>query len=101
MKQLVLVIHDNLKQETADLLHRIEQIRGFTFSNIEGHGKQSTDTYLSTRDKVVGFTPRVRVDILLEDKDVTPVLMEIRESNIGLINHGFYWITAVEEYGQL
>ncbi len=101
MKQLVLLIHDNLKQETADLLHGIERVQGFTFSNIEGHGKQSTDTYLSTRDKVVGFTPRVRVDILLEDENITPVLMEIRKSNIGLSNHGFYWITAVEEYGQL
>jgi len=101
MKKLVLVIHGNLKQDTADLLHKIEQVQGFTFSNIEGHGKQSTDTYLSTRDKVVGYTPRVRVDILLEDENVMPVLIQIRKSNIGLNNHGFYWITEIEEYGQL
>ncbi len=101
MKQLVLIVHDNLKQDTADLLHSIERIQGFTFSNIEGHGKQSTDTYLSARDKVVGYTPRVRVDIMLEDKDLTPVLKEIRKSDIGLSKHGFYWVTTVEEYGQL
>ena len=41
MKHLVLIIHDDLKLDTADLLHNIEGIQGFTFSNVEGHGLQS------------------------------------------------------------
>ncbi len=102
MKHLVLIIHDDLKLDTADLLHNIEGIQGFTFSNVEGHGLQSEqDTFLSDRDKVVGYTPRVRVDILLEDKDVAPVLTALRKSNIGLNKQGIYWITTVEEFNQL
>jgi len=102
MKQLVLIIHNNLKQDAADLFHRIEQIQGFTFSNVEGHGAQSgEDTFLSDRDKVVGYTPRTRVDLLLEDADVDSVLMELRKSDIGLKNHALYWLTAVEQSGRL
>jgi len=102
MKQLVLIIHDNLKQDTADLLRSTEQVQGFTFSSVEGHGKESDqDTLLSARDKVVGYTSRVRVDILLEDKDVEPVLTILRKKGIGLKKHGIYWITPVEEYGRL
>ncbi len=102
MKLLVLIMHNSLKQDVADLFRSIEQVKGFTFSGVEGHGVQSDkDPFLSNRDKVVGYTPRVRVDILLEDKDVEPVLTALRKSDIGLSKHGVYWISAVEEYGRL
>ena len=102
MKQLVLIIHNNLKQDAADLFRSIEQIQGFTFGNVEGHGAQSgEDTFLSDRDKVVGYTPRTRVDILLEDKNVETVLTALRQSNIGLNEHGIYWILGAEESGRL
>ena len=100
MKHLILVIHHNLKQDAADLFHSIEQVQGFTFSNVEGYSrhaeKGSTD-----RDKVEGYTPHVRVDIFLQDNDVASVLEKIRESSIALNKHITYWITSVAEYGRL
>ena len=102
MKHLVWIIHVDLKLDTADFLHNIEGVKGFTFTSVEWHGLQSeADSYLSDRDKVIGHTPRVRVDILLEDKDVTSVLTSLRKSNIGSKKQGIYWITAVEEYNHL
>ena len=102
MKLLTLIIHDNLKQDVADLLRNIEQVKGFTFSNAEGHGLQSEhDPFLSTRDKVMGFTPRVRADIVLENNDAEPVLVALRKSNIGCSKHTIYWITEAEGYGRL
>jgi nitrogen regulatory protein P-II 1 len=102
MKQLHLIMHDNLKSDVADLLRSLEQVKGFTFSQAEGHRRQSDgDSTLPTRDKVVGYTPRVRVDILLEDKEVELVLHALHESKIGLKKHAMYWITSVEAYGQL
>ncbi len=102
MKHLVLIIHDDLKLDTADLLHNIEEVQGFTFSNAEGHSKKSdSDSFLSDRDRVVGYTSRVRVDILLDDKDLIAVLAALRKSDIGLNKHGIYWITAVEKYEHL
>ena len=76
MKHLTLIIHTNAQQDLADQLRGMEkQVSGFTFSHVEGHGIQvESDPFLSARDKVVGYTPRVRVDILLESKDVKPVL---------------------------
>ena len=102
MKLLVLIIHNNLKQDVADLFRSIEEVKGFTFSDAEGHGVQSDkDPFLSNRDKVVGYTPRVRVDILLEDKDVELVLTSLRKSNMGLNEHTVFWVTVVGECGRL
>ncbi len=102
MKHLTLIVHSNMKQDLADQLRSMEQISGFVFSNIEGHGVQiENDPFLSVRDKVVGFTPRVKVDILLEEMDVEPVLEALRGSVNGIVGHGLYWLTAVEKNGYL
>jgi len=102
MKLLTLIIHDNLKQDLSDFLRSLEQVNGFTFSTAEGHGPQSDkDPFLSNRDKVVGYTPRVRVEVVLEDNDMQSVLAALRKSDMGLSQHTLYWITAVEEFGRL
>ncbi len=102
MKHLTLIIHTNVQQDMADQLRTLEQVSGFTFSHVEGHGVQAeSDAFLSARDKVVGYTPRVRVDILLEDGDVDSVLESLRNATYGVEGHGIYWITAVEQSGRL
>ena len=107
MKHLTLISHTNAQQDLADQLRGMEkQVSGFTFSHVEGHGVQvESDPFLSARDKVVGYTPRVRVDILLEDGDVESVLDILRHttSDAGSadIYQGIYWITAVEQNGRL
>lgn len=102
MKNLILIVHTNMQQDLADQLRAMKQISGFTFSHVEGHGVQvENDAFLSARDKVVGYTPRVRVDILLEDKDVKLVLKSLRVATHGDQSQGIYWIIAVEENGRL
>lgn len=102
MKHLTLIIHTNTQQDLADQLRGMEQVSGFTFSHVEGHGVQAeSDPFLSARDKVVGYTPRVRVDILLEDSDVESVLDILRNSTYGVEGHSIYWVTAVEQSGRL
>ena len=102
MKHLTLIIHTNAQQDLADQLRSLEQVSGFTFSHVEGHGVQvENDPLLSTRDKVVGYTPRIRVDILLEDGDVDLVLESLRKTSYGVKGQGLYWITAVEQNGHL
>ena len=101
MKNLVLIVHANAQQELADRLRELKAVMGFTFSHVEGHGAQvEHDPFLSTRDKVVGFVPRVRVDLLLEDKDVGAVLDALRGEG-GIKGQGIYWVTAVEQQGRL
>ncbi len=102
MKQLTLIVHTNVQQDLADQLRSIEQVSGFTFVDVEGHGVQvEGDSLLSARDKVVGYTPRVQVEILLEDDDVSYVLDSIRNHTNGIQGHGIYWVTDIQQNGHL
>lgn len=101
MKHLILIIHADLKQSTADLLHGLEEVDGFTFTNAEGHGSQSNnDLNLSDTDKVVGYVPRLRVDILLDDLKVEAVLRVFRQNNKSPQKLNFYWVTDVIDLGR-
>lgn len=102
MKKLTLVVHASVQQDLADTLRSLPQVSGFTFIHVEGHSTHTPeDAFLSARDKVVGFVPRVRVDVLLADEDVARVLAAVRATRAGISEHGIYWVTAVEEGGQL
>ena len=101
MKVLTLIIHKNAQQDLADHLRALDQVPGFTFSHVEGHGVQvENDPFLSMRDKVVGYTPRVRVDILLEDTNVDAVLAALRNGH-DFKGEGVYWVSPVEQSGRL
>lgn len=103
MKNLMMIVHASFKEDLADKLRTLDVVQGFTFSHVEGHGSQvENDPFLSTRDKVVGYTPRVRVDILMQDEDVAIVLETVREDIGGkTAQGGVYWVTAVEGYGRI
>ena len=102
MKNLTLIVHADVQQALADTLRSIKQVSGFTFTPVEGHGAQDgRDPTLSARDRVVGYTPQVRVDILLEDGEVDVVLQRLRITDCGLAGRGVYWILPVEKQGRL
>ncbi len=101
MKNLTIIVHAGVQQALADSLRTLEQVEGFTFSHVEGHSHHSEeDPFLSARDKVVGYVPRARVDVLLADGDVDAVLASLVEQS-HLSGQGVYWVTAVEAQGRL
>lgn len=100
MKILTVIVHTNVQQKLADLLRTMDQVPGFTFSHVEGHGSEvEDDSFLSARDEVVGYIPRIRTDILLEDADAVLTKLCDKESNIA--GQGVYWVTPVEKGGHL
>lgn len=102
MKNLTLIAHADIQQALADVLRELKQVEGFTFTPIEGHGTQNErDPLLSARDRVVGYIPHVRVDIVLEDEEVEVVLAALRASRCGVAKRGVYWVTPVLQYGRL
>ena len=102
MKILTLIVHADTEQALADMLRGLKQVTGFTFTHVEGHGAQDErDPSLSARDRVVGYTPHTRVDILLKGEDVDDVLQALRATGGGLAGRGAYWITSVESQGRL
>ncbi len=97
MKNLTMVIHTDDQQDLTNQLRVIDQVQGFTISHIEGHGiEPEQDAFLSARDDVVGSSPRMRVDIVLQDSDVDTVLDVLRD-----VVAARYWVTAVEQEGHL
>lgn len=102
MKVLTIIVHTNVQQELSDLLHTMDQVSGFTFSHVEGHGTETeNDSFLSARDDVVGYIPRIRTDILLEDTDIEVVLNRLSDKENNITGQGIYWVTPVEKGGHL
>jgi len=102
MKKLTLIVHAGVQQALADALRALPAVTGFTFTPVEGHGPQEDrDAFLSARDRVVGYVPHVRVDLLLEDRDVETVLEALHASNCGVAGRGVYWVTSVTKTGRL
>lgn len=102
MKHLTLVVHGNLQQDLADKLRSLSQVQGFTFTHVEGHGTHvEHDPFQSARDRVVGYVPRIQVDVLLEDMDVATVLAALSEADNSFAGQGIYWVTPVEQHGRL
>ncbi len=101
MKNLTLIVHADSQQNLADLLRDQPSVTGFTFTHVEGHGPQEErDAFLSPLDRVVGYVPHVRVDILLKDTDVKAVLAALRAAP-GVAGNGVYWITPIDDQGRL
>ncbi|MBI5430142.1 MAG: DUF3240 family protein [Nitrosomonadales bacterium] len=102
MIKLTLIVHSDVRQTLADTLRGLKQVSGFTFTHVEGHGAQDDlDPALSARDRVVGYTPHVRLDIVLNDEDVETVLDVLRDSNCGVAGRGVFWVTPVLQHGRL
>ncbi len=101
MKKLSIVIHSNQQQELADLLRSLK-LSCFMFSHIEEHSSQDKeDVFLSARDRVVGYVPKVRLDIILENERAETLLEEICDSTFPCNGKNIYWITDLEKSGSL
>ncbi|MDP2806198.1 MAG: DUF3240 family protein [Gallionellaceae bacterium] len=102
MKNLMLIAHEDIKERLADTLRSLALVTEFTFTQIESHGGQDElDATLSARDSVIGYTPHVRVDILLKGDEVEGVLTALRKADCGLAGRASYQVTTVEKYGTL
>lgn len=101
MKNLTLIVHAEVKQALADTLRALKPVRGFTFTSVEGHGAHAgEDSLLSARDRVVGYVPYVRVDILLQAADIDAVLAALGRADTGLRGRCTYWVMPVEQQGR-
>ena len=101
MKKFTMVVHSSLQQELADRL-RDWQLDTFMFTHVEEHSAQmEQDAFLSARDRVVGYVPQIRVDMILEDDRARQLVNDLRNPQCAFKGKGIYWITNVEESGEL
>lgn len=102
MNVLTLIVHTNAQEQLTEQLRSMEQITGFTFSHVEGHGTESeSDNYLSAHDATIGLAPRLRIDILIEDPFIGHVLTKLRSSEGNIAGQGIYWVSPVKQGGHL
>ncbi|MEJ2579514.1 MAG: P-II family nitrogen regulator [Kineosporiaceae bacterium] len=74
-------------------------VTGMTVSEVSGHGRQKghTEVYRGA-EYTVDFVPKARVEILVEDADVEPVVEAILgAARTGRIGDGKVWVTPVED----
>lgn len=101
MKQLSLVFNKSKQNEMVGLLQTISKVNAYTVFHGEGHFPGNIAPFESVRDEVMGFVPRIRIDLLLEDADVDSVLNKIKDCAICNSHGGVYWISPVDRMGQL
>jgi nitrogen regulatory protein P-II 1 len=101
MKKISIVVHTSQQEELADCLRSLK-LKSFMFSHIEEHSSQlKDDAFLSARDKVVGYVPKVRVDIILDDERAGTLIDELKGAGVSFAGKGIYWICDVGEVGEL
>ncbi|HPF14403.1 MAG: DUF3240 family protein [Planctomycetes bacterium] len=102
MKCLTLYLHAQVADDALDCLRSQPAITGFTLSRCEGHSLSSEqDWSQGTLDQVVGYVPRVRIEILLEAEQVQPLLASLRGCLQGGRSHGVWSLASLDDTGRL
>lgn len=101
MNCLTLYLHPAEEYVVIDGLRTSPEVSGFTITRCEGHSTRvSTETGASALDQVVGFVPRMRVEIILRSDAVDRVLGRI-QAGLGPESKGHFAVTPVLRSGSL
>jgi nitrogen regulatory protein P-II 1 len=76
---------------------------GITVSEVRGFGRQGghSETYRGSEYKI-DFVPKVMLEIIIEDQDVTGVVDAlVASAATGEIGDGTVWVTTVDELGRI
>ncbi len=102
MKCVTLIVHASAKSALTDFFHEITEVRRFTMIDCEGYDENDlADPRISPGDRVVGYIPRVRIDLIVSDPDVSTVMTKLRATESQVSGLGVYWITQIEDQGIL
>ena len=74
-------------------------VAGMTVSETRGFGRQKghTEIYRGA-EYTVDFIPKVRIEVLVEDKDLQNILdVIVSTANTGSIGDGKVWVTPVDQ----
>ena len=94
---LVLVVANELKDNVVDALIGLQDVSGFSLSNIEGYSREHHQ--LSLREQVAGHQGMARFEVIHESSQ-EQVLLAALESVCGL-GEAHYWIMPLARSGRL
>ena len=102
MKCVTLIVHASAKSALTDFFHEITEVRRFTMIDCEGYDENDlADPLIAAGDRVVGYVPRVRIDLIVRDEQVPTVLTTLRHGDSQVAGLGVYWVTSIDEEGTL
>lgn len=80
MKEIKAYIQPFMLQKVTDALHKIH-VRGMSVNEIKGFGKEKDDSYPHhSKDYVMEFTPKVKIEIVCKDDEVKRIVDVIKEN---------------------
>ena len=98
MKLITAILKPSKLDDVKDALHAVV-INGMTVSEASGFGRQGghTEVYRGA-EYTVNLVPKVRLEVLVDDKDVYSVLVVIvKSASTGSIGYGKVWTTPVDQ----
>ena len=98
MKKIEAIVKPLKLDEVKDALHEIG-LQGMTVTEAKGFGRQKGHTELYRgAEYVVDFLPKVKIEIVLEDRLVERAIEAIQQAaHTGRIGDGKIFVTAVDE----
>ena len=101
MKCLSLIINESSKNDLVELMRRLPEVDAYTLFHGEGHYSGNIQPFESAHDEVLGYVPRIRIDIFLEEEHVETVIEHIKACAGCSAKLGRYWTSPVDDMGQL
>ena len=98
MKLITAILKPSKLDEVKDALHAVG-INGMTVSEASGFGRQGghTEVYRGA-EYTVNLVPKVRLEVLVDDKDVDSVLgVIVKSASTGSIGDGKVWTTPIDQ----
>lgn len=97
MKEVRAYIQPFMLQKVVDALHVIH-IHGMSVCEIRGFGKEKDEAYPHhSRDYVVEFTPKIKIEIVCPDEDVQKIIEVIQiNAHTGRKGDGKLFVYDVE-----
>ncbi len=99
---LALYLHSASAEDALDCLRSNEVVTGFTLIHCEGHSTEHHgQAAMEARDQVVGFVPRVRIEVILDGDAVEGVLQGLRTCLGSGKLQGIWTLTELRDSGRL
>jgi nitrogen regulatory protein P-II 1 len=98
VKLVTAVIKPFKLDDVKEALHALG-VAGMTVTEVQGHGRQRghTEVYRGA-EYVVDFVPKVRIELVVDDADLTRVVDAIVDAGrTGQIGDGKVWTAAVDD----
>jgi nitrogen regulatory protein PII len=100
MKIISFVVHEAVEHRILNKISEIEEIKGCFSYKVHGYFEGvGSNPFETQQDLVDGFTPRVRVDILVSKEVVSQVMYSILDCITCAKGRGVWYMRDIEDWG--